>query len=107
VIAQETGPGNMLVGDLVPGQPARIVEHAAGATTILCSGTSVSDAELTQPVSLAIAGGAATLSVGPAGATTVKATCEVPVADRGLWGLAAVGAGARVEVGPVTVARTR
>jgi len=107
LIAQQTGPGNMLVGRLVPGEPARIVDHAAGVATVLCSGGAVSDVDLTQPVTLAISGGTATLSVGPAGAATVKATCEVPISERGQWGLAATGAGARVEVGPLTVARTR
>lgn len=107
LIAQQTAPGNMLVGRLVPGEPARIVDHAGGVATVLCSGGTITEADLTQPVTLAITGGAATLSVGPAGAAVAKATCEVPVSDRGQWGLAATGAGARVEVGPLTVARTR
>ena len=54
-----------------------------------------------------ISDGIASLSVGAPGSAIVKATCEVPTADRGAWGLAAAGEGARVEVGPVTVARTR
>lgn len=104
LIAQQTGQGDMLVGRLVPGEPARIAEYG---DTSLCVGTAVTDAELTQPVTFAISGGVATLSVGPAGSATVKATCEVPTAQRGSWGIAAAGADARVEVGPVTVARSR
>ncbi len=107
LIAQQIGPGHLLVGRLVPGEPARIVQRAAGADTTLCSGMTVTETDLTLPITLAITGGVGSLSVGASGSASVKVTCEVPTADRGAWGLAAAGAGARVEVGPVTVARTR
>jgi hypothetical protein len=107
LIAQQTGPGRYLAGRLVPGEPARIIERAAGSDTILCSGAAITDVDLTVPVTLSISGGTATLSVGATGAATVKATCSVPTAERGSWGLAVIGDGATVEVGPVTVARTR
>lgn len=107
LIAQQTSSGNLLVGRLVPGEPARIVEHTAGIQTVLCAGTHVAEAELTGPVNLAISGGVASLSVGAQGAQTVKATCEVPTAERGQWGVAAVGPGARYTVDLVIVTRTR
>ncbi len=107
LIAQQTGPGRYLAGRIVPGEPARIIERSAGAETTLCSGAVTTEIELTQPITFAITGGTATLSVGPTGAATVKATCTAPTADRGAWGLAVIGEGATVEVGPVTVARTR
>jgi hypothetical protein len=107
LVAQQTGPGHALIGRLVPGEPARIVHLDGGAATVLCSGSPVTDAELMTPVTLAIADGTATLSIGANGSMVAKISCAVPTAERGAWGLAAAGAGARVDVGPVTVARTR
>ncbi len=107
LIAQQTGPGNALVGRLVPGEPARILALGGGTTQTLCMGTAVSDAEIAGPVTFAITEDIARLSVGPAGASTLKATCAVPTRARGAWGLAAAGAEARVDVGPVTVERAR
>jgi hypothetical protein len=105
LIAQQSGPGRALVGRLVPGEPARILALDGGTTQILCTGTAVSDGDLMTPVSLAITGDIARLSVGAAGAAIVKATCAVPTSERGAWGIAAAGAGARIELGPVTVER--
>jgi hypothetical protein len=72
VIAQQTAPGHYLAGRLVPGEPARIVAHAAGTDTVLCSGMTVTAGELTQ-VTLSISGGAASRAGGPTGAPTTKA----------------------------------
>lgn len=105
LIAQQTGPGRALVGRLVPGEPARILALGGGTTQSLCTGTAVTDAEIAGPVTFAISEDIARLSVGPAGAATVKATCAVPTSARGAWGLAAAGANARLDVGPVTVER--
>jgi hypothetical protein len=105
LIAQQTGPGRALVGRLVPGEPARILALDGGSSQILCSGPAITDADLTTPVSFAISGDVARLSVGVVGAATVKATCTVPTSARGAWGVAAAGAGARIELGPVTVER--
>lgn len=105
LIAQQTGSGRALVGRLVPGEPARILALDGGTTSILCSGQTIGDADLMMPVSLAISGDIARLSVGAVGAATVKATCTVPTSERGSWGVAAAGVGARLELGPVTVER--
>lgn len=108
LIAQQLGPGRALVGRLVPGEPARIERLDGGAATTLCSGSVVTESELMTPVTFAISDGMATLGVGVDGtAALAKVSCAVPTADRGAWGLAAAGAGARIDVGPVTVARSR
>ncbi len=107
LIAQQTGPGHAIVGRLVPGEPARIEQLDRGATKTLCSGAAVSDADLVGAVTLSIVGGSATLGVGAIGNVAAKVSCAVPTADRGAWGLAAAGAGARIAVQAVTVARSR
>ncbi len=107
LLARQTAPGALLVGRLVPGERAQIVQLAAGTEVVLCSGSVVSESEIAQPVTLAISRGEATLSVGPSGASLAKVGCDVPDGEAGAWGIAALGAGARVEVGPVTVARSR
>jgi hypothetical protein len=107
LIAQQTGPGEALVARLVPGEPARIERLRDGTTTTLCSGSTVTDVELMAPVTLSVAGGTATASVGADGAGVAKVSCAAMAAERGAWGVAAAGAGARLDVGPVTVARSR
>jgi hypothetical protein len=107
LVAQQTGPGRAVVARLVPGEPARIEQLSLGMATTLCTGSAVTEVELMAPVTLAISSGTATVSVGGTGTQTVKATCGVSTSERGAWGVAAAGAGARVDVGPVTVARTR
>ncbi|HEY5946312.1 MAG TPA: hypothetical protein VIV40_12505 [Kofleriaceae bacterium] len=107
LIAQQTGPGHALVGRLVPGEPARIEQLADGMTKRLCSGSQVTASDLASPVTLAITAGTATLSSGATGATSVKVSCAVTASERGAWGIAAAGTNARVDVGPVTVARSR
>ena len=107
LIARQTGPGRALVGRLVPGEPARIEQLGAGATTLVCSGSVVTETDLAAVVTLAIGGGTATVSVGAAGGGTALVSCAVPAGERGAWGIATAGEGARVDVGPVTVARTR
>jgi hypothetical protein len=104
LIAQQTGPGRAIVGRLVPGEPAKIT-RADGTS---CTGAAVTAADLAQPVSLAVHGQTATLAVGAVGGATTKVSCDLPDAgERGAWGLEAAGSGAQIDVGPVTVTRTR
>jgi hypothetical protein len=105
LIAQQTGPGHMIVGRLVPGEDARIEAHEDGAVTTLCTGTRVEAAELTTTIGLSISEGNATLTVGAGG--TTKASCGAARAVRGAWGIAAAGAGARIDLGPIRVERSR
>lgn len=107
LIARQTGPGQALVARLVPGEPARIEQLGRGTVTVLCTGAEVTDVELMAPVTLAITGGSATASVGGNGATVAKVSCAIDAGERGAWGVAAAGAGARLDVGPVTIARSR
>lgn len=100
LIAQQTAPGQAILGRLVPGEHAQIL-RADGSG---CSGAEVTAEDLTLSLSLSITGGSATLSV----ADVAKASCELPDAGvRGAWGLAAAGDGAQIDVGPLTVTRTR
>jgi hypothetical protein len=107
LIAQQTGPGHAIVGRLVPGEPARIEQLDGGATTTLCSGAAVSDADLAGAVTLTISDGTATLGIGVIGDVAAKVSCAIPTDDRGAWGIAAAGAGARIDVRAVTVSRNR
>ncbi|HEX5058509.1 MAG TPA: hypothetical protein VFV99_04070, partial [Kofleriaceae bacterium] len=90
-----------------PGEAARIEQLSAGTTQTLCSGMSVSAAELEGAVTLTVSGGTATLGIGPLGNVITKVSCAVPTTDRGAWGIAAAGANARIDVGAVTVGRNR
>jgi hypothetical protein len=100
LIAQQTAPGRAIYGRLVPGEHAQILRADGSA----CTGAAVTADDLTLSLSLAITGHSATLSV----ADVAKATCDLPDAGvRGAWGLAAAGDGAQIDVGPVTVTRTR
>lgn len=107
LIAQQTGPGHALVGRLVPGEPARIEQLDAGATTTLCSGAAISAADLAGAVTLTISDGTATLGVGVLGDVAAKVSCALPATERGAWGIAAAGADARIDVRAVTVSRNR
>lgn len=99
LIAEQQGPGSAVVGRLVPGQPATIM-RADGTT---CAGAAVTADELALPITLAISGHSATLAT----STATKVTCDLPTVARGAWGLAAAGDNAQIDVGPVTVTRTR
>jgi len=107
LVAEQTDPGRAFIGRLVPGEPARIEQLVDGTTKTLCTGSQVTSEELVAAVGFSITNGSATLTVGAPGAPATKASCAVPVTARGAWGIAAAGSGARIEVGPVTVARAR
>lgn len=99
LVAEEQGPGAAIVGRLVPGEPA-LITRADGTS---CTGAAVTSDELALPVTLAISGHSATLST----AAATKATCDLATTVRGAWGLAPAGDNAQIDVGPVTVTRTR
>jgi hypothetical protein len=103
LLARQTGPGDVLVARLVPGEPARIQALHGSDLTTLCSGRDVTASDLTTSVAFSIKGGTAAVST-PAASL---ATCEVPTGARGAWGVAAAGADSRIEVGAVTVERAR
>jgi hypothetical protein len=104
LIAQDTGPGEAIVAELAPGGPPRLVHRTAGSERALCSGSTALaafDAQTPVALRLAIADGAAHVSVG---GNEVLA-CSVDAADRGAWGVASLGDGAALAVATITVAR--
>ncbi|HEU0036351.1 MAG TPA: hypothetical protein VFQ53_37320 [Kofleriaceae bacterium] len=97
LIAQQVTPGRALVAHLVPGEQARVEQLASGT---VCTG---------DPVELPANPVTATLEVGD-GITvrlgdTVVLACNERATDVGAWGVAADGAGSRIAVATVTVAR--
>lgn len=103
VLAEQTSPGQVLVGELAPGARARIVRHAGGEIRVLCSGMMVEpfDPSVGVTVRLEIAGTTAHLLRD----ADEVASCDVESVVRGAWGVAALGSGARVIVDTVTVER--
>ncbi len=105
LVAQQAAPGQALVGELLPGAPARIVRLAGADTRVLCSGAAVPAFDPAAPaiVSLSVADGRAALAAGDA----TLAACEIDGAPRGAWGVAALGGDgpAQVAVDTVTVSR--
>ena len=102
LIAQDQGPGRALVAELVPGAPARLVRHADGETRVVCSGRDVPAIAPDSAVT-------ARLDVGSTLRVRVQelelVACDADLAEAGAWGLGALGPGARLAVGTVTVAR--
>jgi hypothetical protein len=102
LVAAQTAPGEALLGVLRGDGPARIVRQHAGALTTLCAGaTATLPADRAATVALTVRAGRAALRVGE----VELVGCAVPAADRGAWGVAAVGLGADVTISTVTVER--
>jgi hypothetical protein len=104
LIGQQTGPGRAILGELVEGEPARIVRVDGAEERVLCTGRDAPPlvrVDLTNTTAkLEISGSTARLSV----ESTVLATCDVDVTERGAWGVAALP-GSSVTVAGVTVTR--
>jgi len=101
LIAQQVAPGQAIVAELAPDQPARLVRLAAGVEQPLCSGNPVDAFDPQSPVTLALAITEHDATVTRSDATLLH--CSLSAAERGAWGIAALGGGARVDT--VTVAR--
>jgi len=103
LIAQQTAPGVALVAELAPGAPPRLVQLADGARRTICSGAALPafDPALAVAVRLTIGDGDAQLAVDDRDVVS----CALTATTRGAWGVAALGAGARVAVDSVIVAR--
>jgi hypothetical protein len=100
LIAQQQGSDHAIVAQLRDGEPARLERHDPGVTT-LCTGQTVALDTGPLVVTLEINSERAQVSIG----TTTVLSCDVSLADAGQWGVAASGAGSRVTVDAVTVAR--
>jgi len=104
LIAQQLGPGQAIFAELAAGEPARLVRRDATGEHTLCTGTTALaafDPVAPVVVRLAISARDAQVSVDDRGVLG----CAVTTADRGAWGIASLGAGARLTVDSVTVAR--
>ncbi|TMQ19821.1 MAG: hypothetical protein E6J91_05260 [Deltaproteobacteria bacterium] len=103
LIAQQTAPGHALVAELAPGSPPRLVRLAGGDAHELCAGTDAVAFDPATPVTLRLAVTArdARLSIGE----REVLACSIAAGERGAWGIASLGAGARLAVDSVTVAR--
>jgi hypothetical protein len=104
LIAEQTGPGQAIVAEVAPDQPPRLVRLDAGGERALCSAPSALasfDPAIGVTLQLSITGHSARLSVG--GSDVLS--CDVATTERGAWGVAALGAGAQLQVDLVTVAR--
>jgi len=103
LVARHLGPGQELIAELVPGSLARLIERSAGTSRTVCTGKLV---PILEPMSAVTA----RLELGGATARLVLAdvellSCDIDGGERGAWGVAAIGVGARVAVDTVTVAR--
>ncbi|TMQ13651.1 MAG: hypothetical protein E6J90_28125 [Deltaproteobacteria bacterium] len=103
LIAQQTGPGHALIAELAASSPPRLVRLAGGAEHELCAGTDAVAFDPATPVTLRLAVTArdARLSIGE----REVLACSIAAGERGAWGIASLGAGARLAVDSVTVAR--
>jgi len=104
LIAQQTGPGQALVAELAPDQPPRLVQLEAGGPRTLCSGSAAVEAfdpGRAATVRLAVTERDARLTIDE----REVLACGVIATTRGAWGVAALGAGARLAVDSVTVNR--
>ena len=107
LIGQQLGSGRALVGELVPGAPARIARRDAGTTTPACTGqlVGVLDPLVTHAIGMSVTGHSASLSLDGMVVATCDLATDPDATDRGSWGIAAAGANAEVEVVTITVAR--
>ena len=103
LLADQTGPGQVIVGELPSGAKARIVRREGGSARTLCTGKAVGDLDpaVAVTVRLELAGTTAHLFRDD----EELASCDVGAVERGAWGVAALGTDARVAVETVTVAR--
>jgi hypothetical protein len=109
LIAQQTGPGQAMFAELVPGQPARLVRLEAGARRVVCEGASaIAPFEPTPVVlRLVIDERSARLLFDDDDLLTCALT-DAGQRERGAWGIAALGAlgaGAQISVASIAVAR--
>lgn len=104
LIAQQTGPGRALVARLSPERPPQLVRLDGASERIECSqppALAAFDPAVAVTVRLAIEDRTARLTIDD----REILACEITAGERGAWGIAALGAGAQVQVATVAVAR--
>lgn len=104
LLARVTAPGNFIRGVLIQGQPARVERWVDGVVTTLCTGSSTVPTLATAMVEMTVE--ADRLVLRRAGLDPdVECGLESAAVVPGQWGIAAVDAGARVEVTTISVER--
>lgn len=103
LVARHLGPGQELVAELVPGAPARLVQRSAGMSRTVCTGKQIPELAGVGSVTarFEVSSSVARVALGD----EELLSCDVDGGERGAWGVAAIGVGARVAVDTVTVAR--
>ncbi len=103
LIAQHDGPGAELAVELEPGSPARLVRRAGGASRTLCEGRVVDEfpGDVGTTARLEVRAGQARARIG----ATLVIDCAADTGAVGAWGVAAMGAGARLIVDVVSLTR--
>jgi hypothetical protein len=97
LIAQQVAPDRALVAHLVPGELARLEQLGTGT---VCTGSTV-ELPAGAVVATLVVDDGVSVKIGDA----VVLSCSHRAAATGAWGIAASGAGARIAVANVTVAR--
>lgn len=105
LIAQQLAPGHALIGEVIPGQPARIARLDGATSTTLATGPMVGALDPAgATIRLDVHAQSATLVIDGT-ATTADLSSDPDADDRGAWGIAADGPGAKVELTTITVTR--
>jgi len=104
LIARQTGPGQAVIAELLPGDAPRLVRRDAGGAHEVCRASAVLaafDPAVPVTVRLVLTDHDARLAIDD----REVLACGLPAGERGAWGLASLGASAEVAVESVTVAR--
>lgn len=103
VLTHFQSPADLVVTQLVPGQPAMVQRHLGAEVTELCRGPTVPALPQGEPftLELQVSAGAVTARFGG------RVVLECPAAElaRGAWGLGVLGAGARLGIDSVVIQR--
>jgi len=106
LIGQELGPGRALIARLVPGEPVTITRVDPARAGASCTGATLAPfGAAATTLGLAVHAHSATVTRDEIAIATCALDEDPDVDDRGAWGLAAAGAGGRIDVVTVTVAR--
>jgi len=104
LIARQTGPGQAVIAELLPGDAPRLVRRDAGGAHEVCRANAVLaafDPAVPVTLRLVLTDHDARLAIDD----REVLACGLEAGERGAWGLASLGAPAEVAVESVTVAR--
>jgi hypothetical protein len=103
MISHFQSPADLVMTQLVPGQPVTMQRYAGGAVTELCRGQELraAVAGTTATIAMTVRGGAVTVQVGG----RALLTCTASELSRGAWGVGVVGTEARLGIDTLSVER--